>query len=136
MQAILAVDVGTKRIGVAISGPLGATALPLETVQVEKGGAHYKRLKALVAEHEVETIVYGLPRNMDGSEGRMARKVRAFVAKLEKLTGCRMVEWDERLTSAAAGRAMDEGAVKRQRRKEVIDQLAASLILQGYLASL
>jgi len=133
---ILALDHGTKRIGVAISDELQMIALPLEYIPAEPIAAFLDRLKELIHEKEVELLLLGLPRNMDGSYGPAALKVREFAAVLKDKIVVPIRLWDERLTSAQAQRFLIEGKVRRDKRKEKVDQTAAAILLQSYLDSL
>lgn len=130
---ILALDHGTKRIGIALSDELKMIAQPLEFVPAEPFEKFLARLKQLVQEKEVELIVVGLPRNMDGSYGPAALKAQEFVARLKAALEVPIKLWDERLTSAQATRMLIEGNVRRQKRKEKVDQTAAAILLQSYL---
>lgn len=133
---ILALDHGTKRIGIAVSDELKLIAQPLEYVAAEPFAGFLARLKALLTEKEVELILVGMPRNMDGSYGPAALKVEEFVAALRAATTVPIKTWDERLTSAQANRFLIEGNVRRNKRKEKVDKTAAALLLQSYLDSL
>ncbi len=133
---ILALDPGTKRIGVAISDELKLIAQPVEFISAEPFAAFLERLKTLLQEREVELILVGMPRNMDGSYGPAALKVEAFVAALRNAVTVPIRTWDERLTSAQANRLLIQGNVRRQKRKEKVDQTAAAILLQSYLDSL
>jgi putative holliday junction resolvase len=133
---ILALDHGTKRIGVAISDDLGMMAHPLEFIPAEPFAGFLDRLKELIREREVEMLLVGMPRNMDGSYGPAALKVQEFVAVLKETIGIPIKTWDERLTSAMANRFLIEGAVRREKRREKVDQMAAAILLQSYLDSL
>ncbi len=126
-------DLGTKTIGVAVSDGMMTIASPLETIKRTKFGADAARLFEITAHREVAGIVLGLPRNMDGSEGPRAQSTRAFVRNLERLTDLPITYWDERLSTVAAERALLEADTSRKRRAEVIDNIAASIILQGLL---
>ncbi len=132
MTRILGIDVGTVRIGVALSDPLGLTAQPHEVI-LRKKVDPFARIAALVAEHEVERVVVGYPLQLDGEVGPAARSVDAFIAELEKGVHVPVERWDERLTTAAAERSMIEGGARRERRRESIDKVAAALLLQSYL---
>ena len=130
---ILGVDLGDARIGLAVSDPLGVTAQPLGHVP---GGGRAKAVAAVVAaarEHEAVTIVVGCPRLMSGEMGERAQAAQRFAEELASALGAPVVLWDERLTSVAAQRALIDGGVRRQRRREVVDAVAAALILQGWL---
>lgn len=133
---ILGIDPGEKRIGLALSDPTGIFAQPL--MVLERGAKLRRDLRAIAAlcrEHEVEEIVIGLPLDMSGREGEKALEARAFADRLRETTGLPVVEWDERLSTVAAERALIEGRVRRKRRKQVIDKTAAALILSSYLDS-
>ena len=133
---VMGLDYGSKTVGVAISDPLMVIAQPLETIVRKEENKLRKtlaRISALCEEYEVETIVLGLPCNMDGSEGDRARKSREFGAMLESRTGIRPVFVDERLTTVEADEILEESRVAKEERKRVIDQLAACIILKEYL---
>lgn len=133
---IMGLDLGDKKIGVALSDPLGLTAQGLEVV-ANKGSnaAVIGRIKEIAGRYQVEKVVVGLPKNMDGSSGPRAEKARAFARQLARELELPVEMWDERLTTAAAERLLIGADVSRSRRKQVIDKMAASLILQGYLDS-
>jgi putative Holliday junction resolvase len=133
---ILALDHGTKRIGIAPSDELKMIASPLEFVLAEPFTDFVKRLKEIIRTKEVELILIGMPRNMDGSYGPAALKVQEFIAVLKDLVAIPIKTWDERLTSAQAQRFLIQGGVRRQERKEKVDKMAASILLQSYLDSL
>lgn len=129
-----ALDVGDVRIGVAVSDELGLTAQGIGVVR-RKGGRHdLDALAAMLGPYAPARLVVGLPLNMNGSEGPAAKKVRAFAAEAAAHLGVPLEFWDERLTTVAAERVLLEADLSRRRRREVVDQVAASLILQGYLA--
>jgi putative holliday junction resolvase len=132
---ILALDHGTKRIGVAVSDELKLIAQPLEFIPAEPFLAVLKRLRELISEKQVESILIGMPRNMNGSYGPAADKVREFIALLRNEITVPIKTWDERLTSAQANRFLIEGNVRRETRKEKVDQMAAAILLQSYLDS-
>ena len=133
---ILALDHGTKRIGIAISDELKMIAQPMEFVLAEPFTDFVKRLKEIIRDKEVELILIGMPRNMDGSYGPAALKVQEFIAVLKDMVAIPIKTWDERLTSAQAQRFLIQGGVRRQERKEKVDKMAASILLQSYLDSL
>ena len=133
---ILALDHGTKRIGIALSDELKMIAQPLEFVAAEPFIEFVTRVKEIIREKEVELILIGMPRNMDGSYGPAALKVQEFIAVLKDLVAIPIKTWDERLTSAQAQRFLIEGGVRRQERKQKVDKMAASILLQSYLDSL
>jgi putative holliday junction resolvase len=133
---ILALDHGTKRIGVAVSDELKMIAQPLEFIPAEPFAGFLERLRALLVAKEVELIIVGLPRNMDGSYGPAVVKVQDFVAALKNAVTVPIKTWDERLTSAQANRFLIQGQVRREKRKEKVDQTAAAILLQSYLDSL
>jgi putative holliday junction resolvase len=128
---IMGLDYGDKTIGVAISDLMGWTAQGIETIRRSKG--ELDRLKELIAQYEVEEIVVGLPKNMDGSLGPRAQMSLEFVQLLIEVTGLPVHSWDERLTTVAAQRTLIAADVSRAKRKLVIDKMAAMLILQGYM---
>ena len=136
---ILGLDFGSVTVGVAVSDALRVTAQPLETItrkDENKLRQTCARIEQLIAEYEVESIVLGYPKNMNDSVGERAKKTEEFKAMLERRTGLPVTLWDERLTTVAAERVLMESGVRRENRKAVIDQVAAALILQGYLDSL
>lgn len=126
-------DVGHRRIGIAASDPLGITAQPVETYRRKGLEADIARLAALFTEREAGLIVCGLPLNMNGSEGSQAEETRRFALALQQACGLPFEFVDERLTSAMAQRSLIESGMRREKRKDVIDQLAAVHILQTYL---
>jgi putative Holliday junction resolvase len=130
---ILALDLGTVRIGVALSDELRMIASPLEQIPAEPFGEVLVRLKTLIREKEVELILIGLPRNMDGSYGPAAIKAQEFAAALRDALTVPVRTWDERLTSVQAHRFLSEGQVRGRDRKAKVDQSAAALLLQSYL---
>jgi putative holliday junction resolvase len=132
---ILAIDHGTKRMGIALSDELGMTAQPLEFIPAEPFSDFIDRLKELIREKQVEQILVGMPRNMDGSYGPAAMKVREFVAVLKEIIPIPISTWDERLTSAQANRFLIQADVRRRDRKEKVDKAAAAILLQSYLDS-
>jgi putative Holliday junction resolvase len=135
MKRSLGIDHGDARIGVAISDDLGMLAHPLETIHVKEVADPVAHIAAIVARENIGHIILGLPRNMDGSYGPAAEKVRAFAEKLRAACGCELKLWDERLTSVAAQRSLHEAGRKVKDSRKVIDQVAAQLILQGWLDS-
>jgi putative Holliday junction resolvase len=133
---ILAIDHGTKRMGIAVSDELKMIAQPVEYIPAEPFAAFLERLKGLLLEKEVELILVGMPRNMDGSYGPAALKVQDFTAALRNAVTVPIKLWDERLTSAQANRFLIQGNVRREKRKEKVDAMAAAILLQSYLDSL
>ena len=131
--ALIGLDLGTRTIGIAVSDPGRTIASPLKTLRRGRFRADARTLLALAAERGVAGLVLGLPRNMDGSEGPRCQSTRAFARNLEGLTELAITFWDERLSTVAAERALLEADLSRKRRGEVIDHVAASLILQGVL---
>ncbi|MGN6100144.1 MAG: Holliday junction resolvase RuvX [Devosia sp.] len=130
---LLGLDLGTKTIGIALSDGMRYSATPLETIRRTKFTADAERIKALIAENRAVGIVLGLPLNMDGSEGPRAQSTRAFARNLARLVDIPLAFWDERLSTTAVTRTLIEADVRRDRRAEVVDKLAASYILQGAL---
>ena len=133
---ILALDHGTKRIGVAVSDELKMIASPLEYIPAEPFADFLARLREIVREKEVELIIIGMPRNMDGSYGPAALKVQAFVAVLKDALAIPINTLDERLTTVQAQRFLIQGNVRREKRKEKVDKTAAAILLQSYLDGL
>jgi putative holliday junction resolvase len=132
---VLAIDHGTKRMGIALSDELGMIAQPLEFVLAEPFDKFLSRLKELIQEKQVELLLVGMPRNMDGSYGPAALKVQEFVAVLKEALTVPIKTWDERLTSAQANRFLIQADVRREKRKEKVDKMAAAILLQSYLDS-
>jgi putative holliday junction resolvase len=131
---VLALDVGSRRLGVAVSDPTGTVASPLVTLPRRTPADDAAALGELAAEHEAATLVVGLPRTLPGGEGPAARAVRAYVKELgAHLPGLRVELVDERLSTVAAERAMIAGGVRRADRRAAVDQVAASLFLQVWL---
>lgn len=132
---ILGLDIGSKRIGVAVSDALGIIANGLETIQRENENNVIECIKGIVLKEGVNEIVVGLPLNMDGSEGPKAKEAISFSDKLKTTLGISIKLWDERLTTLEAERVMIAANTSRSKRKKKVDKLAAQLILQGYLDS-
>jgi putative pre-16S rRNA nuclease len=132
-ERLLGLDVGTKTIGLALSDVMRRIATPLETIRRTKFSADAMRLLDLAKQHGVGGLVIGFPANLDGSEGPRAQSTRAFARNLAALTDLPMAFWDERLSTAAAERALLEADASRKRRAELIDKMAAAYILQGAL---
>jgi putative holliday junction resolvase len=132
---ILALDYGTKRIGVALSDELGWTAQPLETFERRTLDRDIAHIAALVGSHSVERVVLGLPLQLDGREGLAVQAMRVFVVRLEAGLSVPVVLWDERMTTKAAEDLLIAADVSRKKRKGVIDRIAAAILLQSYLAA-
>lgn len=134
---IMGLDVGSKTVGVAVSDELGWTAQGLETIHIneEEKRFGFERIGKIIKEYEVDKIVVGLPKNMNGTIGPRGEASEYFAAQLEKLFGLPVILWDERLTTMAAERVLLEADLSRKKRKKVIDKMAAVMILQGYLDS-
>lgn len=138
MDRLIGLDFGTKTVGVAVSDALGFTAQGVEIIRrdrAEKLRKTLARIEEIISEYDVKGIVLGLPRNMNGSEGERVEKTREFGEMLERRTGLSVEYWDERLTTVAADRAMIDMDIRREKRKDYVDEIAAMLILQGYLDS-
>lgn len=136
---VLGLDYGSKTVGVAVSDPLGITAQGRETIwrkDENKLRRTLARIEELVAEYQVGTLVVGYPKNMNNTIGERALKSLEFKEMLERRTGLPVVMWDERLTTVEANRTLMETGVRRENRKQYLDELAAVFILQGYLDSL
>jgi putative Holliday junction resolvase len=132
---ILGIDLGEKRVGLALSDPLGITAQGLETLLVKNKKDVVAGIAAVCKKHEVIEIVIGLPVNMNGSFGPKAQEVQTLIPVLEKITGVPVCSWDERLTSRQAGRLMIDEGLSRQKQRKNSDRMAATLILQNFLES-
>lgn len=132
-EKALGIDLGEARIGLAISDDLGMLAHPLETVPAKE--SPLERIVELINQNQVKTIVLGLPRNMDGSYGAAAEKVKAFQQALKEKVPCKIILWDERLTTVAAQKSLHQAGKNVKKSRQVIDQVAAQLILQGWLDS-
>ena len=133
---ILGLDFGSKTVGVAVSDPLGLTAQGVEIIRRKsenKLRQTLARIEELAKEYQVETIVLGLPKNMNNTMGDRAEKSLEFKETLERRTGLAVVMWDERLTTVSANRVLMETGVRRENRKDHVDEIAAIFILQGYL---
>ena len=130
---IMGLDVGEKRIGIAISDPMGWTAQGHSVLLRSNLEADLKSIGQLCQDYEVEKIVVGLPLNMDGTIGPKAQEVQGFARSLETGLAIEIAYWDERLTTKSAERVLIEADLSRRRRKQVIDKMAAVHILQGYL---
>ena len=133
---IMGLDLGTKTVGVAISDALQLTAQGIEIIRRKdenKLRQTLARIESLIIEYEVEEIVLGMPKNMNATEGERVALTMEFKEKLERRTGLPVHMWDERLTTVAADKAMMEAGIRRENRKEYVDMIAATLILQGYL---
>ncbi|WP_156464154.1 Holliday junction resolvase RuvX [Devosia sp. Leaf420] len=130
---ILGLDLGTKTIGIAVSDGMRYSASPLETIKRTKFTQDAERIIALVAENNAVALILGLPLNMDGTEGPRVQSTRAFARNLSQKLDLPIAFWDERLSTSAVTRMMIEADLRRDRRAEVVDKLAASYILQGAL---
>lgn len=133
MARLLGVDLGEKRVGLAVSDPAGILATPLRVLEVTSPRDAAAQVQAACGEAGAEGIVLGLPRNMDGTEGPKAREARAFATALESQSGLKVTLWDERLSTSLVERSLLEADVSRRRRRDVRDKLAAQVILQSYL---
>lgn len=133
---IMGLDFGSRTVGVAVSDSLLVTAQGLEIIrrkEENKLRQTLARIEELIVEYEVEEIILGLPKNMNATEGPRVELTREFAEKLERRTGLPVIMWDERLTTVAAQKVMMEAEVRREKRKDYVDKIAAVLILQGYL---
>lgn len=133
MSRILGLDLGEKRLGVALSDPSGTVASPLATIPHRTQRGDVERIASLCREHEVAAVVVGWPRNMDGTSGLPARRAEVFAQALRRALAVPVELWDERLSTVAADRALLEGNVTRRRRRVLRDRVAAALILQAWL---
>lgn len=133
---IMGLDFGSKTVGVAISDELLLTAQGIEIIrrkEENKLRQTLARIEELIVEYGVEEIVLGLPKNMNNSEGIRVELTNEFKEKLERRTGLMVHTWDERLTTVAADKTMIEAGIRREKRKDYVDMIAATFILQGYL---
>ena len=133
---VIAIDHGTVRMGIAISDELKMIAQPLEFISAEPFSSFLEKLKSLLMEHEVELVLLGMPRNMDGSYGDASIKVREFESVLKKSITVPIKTLDERLTSVQANRVLTLGRVKKKKKRQNVDAISAAILLQGYLDSL
>lgn len=131
-ERIVCLDIGDVRIGVAVSDPTGTIASPVEVIRRVGWGPDTQKIRAICDRYQTDRILSGLPLNMDGSEGFQAQKVRSFCEQLEK-AGLRITFQDERLSTVSAEDALIEGGISRSGRKQVVDKVAASVILQQWL---
>ncbi|MHC0035813.1 Holliday junction resolvase RuvX [Pseudoneobacillus sp. C159] len=134
---VMGLDVGSKTVGVAISDELGWTAQGLETLKIdeEQNSFGFDQLGKLIQDYQIDKVVVGLPKNMNGTIGPRGEASQRFAKGLEERFGVNVILWDERLTTMAAERVLLEADVSRKKRKKVIDKMAAVMILQGYLDS-
>ncbi|MFY9561646.1 MAG: Holliday junction resolvase RuvX [Terriglobales bacterium] len=130
---ILALDVGAKRIGVAVSDPLGITAQGLETIQRQNKRRDLEALARLLAEYQVREVVVGLPLRLSGAEGTQSEKMRRFAEELQSHFGVTVHLWDERWTSTEANRLLRDAELSIEKRGKAVDRMAAVLILQSWL---
>ena len=133
---ILGLDIGEKRIGVAVSDGLGITAQGLDTIEIADESEILSRVADLADDTNAEKIVIGLPLNMDGSESEKSEKVRKFGAQLGEATKKQVIFWDERMTSMQAKRVMQELEIKTYKNKPLVDKISATLILQEFLKTI
>ncbi len=132
-QRLLGLDVGEKTIGLALSDILCVVASPLETIWRKKFNSDMEHLQKVIKTHNIAGLIIGYPINMDGSEGPRCQSLRQFARNVEKIIPLPLVFWDERLSSCAANRMMLEADYSRAKRETMVDKLAASYILQGFL---
>lgn len=132
-RRILAIDYGSRRMGLAVSDALGITAQGLDTLERKNKRSDFARLERTIREYQVKEIVLGNPLRMSGEEGTQARKVAEFAEELRRRFGLPVQLWDERLTSSEANRLLREAEVSLHRRTQAVDRMAATLILQSFL---
>jgi len=133
LMRIMGLDIGTRTIGIAISDELGITAQGLKTLRRKSMEEDFKEIAAIIRQFEIEEIIVGLPKNMDGTLGGQAEKVLKWMEALKDKTKIPVATWDERLSTVGASKVLLEADLSRSKRKKVIDKVAAVLILQGYL---
>lgn len=132
MKKVLGIDLGEARVGIAISDDLGLLAHPLETIPARTEN-YLERILEIIRARDIQTIVVGMPRNMDGTYGGAATKSREFIETLKARTSLHVVAWDERLTTVSAKRSLHEAGRNTRKQRPVIDQVAAQIILQSWL---
>lgn len=132
---VLCLDVGTKRIGIAVSDELKLTAQSIRTIERMGLKKDINSIRSMVKEYNIETIVVGMPYNLNGEAGEMALAVKSFAEKLRNSTSVNVVEWDERFSTMAVTRVLHDAEMSWVKRKGVVDELSAVYILQGYLDS-
>lgn len=131
---VLGLDVGDRTVGIAASDALGITAQGVETIRRKSLAQDLQRLQELMQEYETQTLVVGLPKNMNGTQGERCDIVRAFAEEIKKVVpDVKIIFWDERLSTVAAAKSLIAADVSRAKRRKVIDKMAAVFILQGYL---
>jgi putative Holliday junction resolvase len=135
MERILGLDVGTKRIGVALSDPLGITAQPLMTIERESRKKDLEAIEALLTQYDIKKVVVGMPLNMNGTMGPSGEMAKMVGYKIKNKFKIELIYVDERLSTVSAERVLIEGDIRREERKNIIDKVAASYILQTYLDS-
>lgn len=135
MSTILALDYGKKRVGVAVSDPTGTIASPLPFVPLNPFKGLIRALKEIIAEREVTTVLVGLPRNMDGSEGQSAEDARQFAGRIKEALVIEVIEVDERLSTVQASRLLHEAGYDTRKQKKKIDSASAQVLLQQFLDS-
>ncbi len=136
MKRIMGLDYGDKTVGVAISDEMQLTAQPVETIvreRINKMRRTFARIEDLIEEYDVETIVIGLPKKLNNEEGERCKLTREFGSRMEQRTGLTVVYQDERLTTVSADAVLQEGGIRKDRRKQYLDKMAASILLQTYL---
>ena len=129
----MSLDVGTRTIGIAVSDLMGMIANGVETIRRTTEEKDYARIAELIKEHEVDTLVVGYPKNMNGTEGPRSAKCQAFARELAEATGIEVVLYDERLTTVSAHKILSDNNVRGKKRKATVDALSARLILEDYL---
>ncbi len=133
LERIMGLDIGERRVGVALSDPLGITAQPHKVLERQDTKSLLDSIKSIIDEYEVSKIVVGMPYDMKGEKGKSAEKIQEFIIILEKETGLEIDVADERFSTAFSRKAMLEADASRRKRKKNIDKIAAAVILQGYL---
>ena len=133
MPRILSVDYGDRKVGVAVSDPLKIIATPLDTLRIQSPDEAVERIKVLNEEYKFECVVVGYPKNLKGEKTKQTLKVDTFIEKLSSAVSCKIIEWDEVYTSSEAKRILIQKGIKTGYNKELVDQMAARIILQEYL---
>jgi len=136
IKRILALDIGTQRIGLAITDELGLIAHPLTVIKRKNDTQALQEIKKIIKEQKVKKIVVGMPYNFQGEIGTMGKKVMAFIEKLKTITDVPLIFWDESFTTTEAETVLIKADLSRRRRKKVVDKLAATLILESFLRAM
>jgi putative Holliday junction resolvase len=136
VKRVLALDIGTKKIGLAITDELGLIAQPFTVIRRKNDNQALQEIKEIIGEQKVKEIIVGIPYNSQGKMGTMAKEVMAFVERIKTITALPIILWDESFTTADAEKVLIKADLSRRRRKKVVDKLAAALILDSFLKAM